>query len=165
MGLETRPIHIGSGEAGHNISMGSRREINFFLNLKPPLELVMDDTRIYGHFFMSEVDIDPDDLPSTDSSPEELLSMKMLNESVENTLSSGYLSEREEYVLRERHGVNSDSMMGERTLKCISEDLGVNPERVRQIEAKASRVVRHYDKLPSTSFGLGRGGHYDSMRD
>ncbi len=46
------------------------------------------------------------------------------------------LKERERYILVERY-------KGKRTLRSIGEDLGVKPERVRQIENKAQRNLRH----------------------
>lgn len=46
------------------------------------------------------------------------------------------LKERERYILVERY-------KGKRTLRSIGEDLGVKPERVRQIVNKAERNLRH----------------------
>lgn len=46
------------------------------------------------------------------------------------------LNEREQYILNERY-------RGKRTLSSIGEDLGVISERVRQIESKALRNLRH----------------------
>lgn len=46
------------------------------------------------------------------------------------------LNEREQYILIERY-------KGKRTLRSIGEDLGVIPERVRQIEVKALRNLRY----------------------
>lgn len=46
------------------------------------------------------------------------------------------LKERERYILVERY-------KGKRTLRSIGEDLGVKPERVRQIANKAERNLRH----------------------
>ena len=46
------------------------------------------------------------------------------------------LNEREQYILIERYKCK-------RTLRSIGEDLGVKSERVRQLEAKAERRLRH----------------------
>lgn len=62
---------------------------------------------------------------------------KSLSVAVDKALST--LREREQNVLRERYGFSGD----EKTLEQVGEMLGVTRERIRQIEAKAPRRLRH----------------------
>lgn len=57
------------------------------------------------------------------------------------------LNERERYILVERY-------KGKRTLRSIGEDLGVKPERVRQIENKAQRNLRHPRNMAFIKMGV-----------
>ena len=50
------------------------------------------------------------------------------------------LASREERVLRKRFGIGMDS---EHTLEEVGQDFAVTRERIRQIEAKALRKLRH----------------------
>jgi RNA polymerase sigma factor (sigma-70 family) len=52
----------------------------------------------------------------------------------------GSLTEREQFVLKYRFGLNSESV---KTFASIGELLNISTERVRQIEAKALRKLRH----------------------
>ncbi|MEA1995663.1 MAG: RNA polymerase sigma factor RpoD [Campylobacterota bacterium] len=61
-----------------------------------------------------------------------------LREKIDEVL--GTLTEREQRVLRMRFGVGED---GEHTLEEVGRVLGVTRERVRQIEAKAIKKLRH----------------------
>ena len=72
------------------------------------------------------------------TSPEEHIGSTMLREHLESAL--GTLNPREEKVLRMRFGFNDGHA---RTLEECGRELGVTRERVRQIEAKALRKLRH----------------------
>jgi RNA polymerase primary sigma factor len=71
-------------------------------------------------------------------SPYELTTEQMLKENVEEVLSA--LSDREAKVLRMRFGLNNNKMM---TLEEVGRKFGVTRERIRQIEAKALRKLKH----------------------
>ena len=71
-------------------------------------------------------------------SPYEATSQQMLRENVEEVLSA--LSDREAKVLRMRFGLNDNKMM---TLEEVGKRFGVTRERIRQIEAKALRKLKH----------------------
>jgi RNA polymerase primary sigma factor len=70
--------------------------------------------------------------------PSEAASFQMLKESVESVLES--LSERERQVLRLRFGLEDGRA---RTLEEVGREFRVTRERIRQIEAKALRKLRH----------------------
>ncbi len=71
-------------------------------------------------------------------SPENHLLRQALRSQLEEILST--LSEREEQVLRYRFGLEDDT---EYTLEQVGKKFGVTRERIRQIEAKALRKLRH----------------------
>jgi len=71
-------------------------------------------------------------------SPSELASYQMLKEQVEEVLDS--LSGRERRVLQLRFGLDDGR---QRTLEEVGHEFGVTRERIRQIEAKALRKLRH----------------------
>mgnify|MGYP003651682882 FL=1 len=78
---------------------------------------------------------------SSTSDPELLIEQRedigMLNAMIET------LSPREQEILRLRHGIDC----AEHTLSQAAELFGVSKERVRQIEAKAMRKMRHPDRV------------------
>jgi len=77
--------------------------------------------------------------------PPDAASFQMLRESMEDVL--GTLSERERLVLRLRFGLDDGR---NRTLEEVGKEFSVTRERIRQIEAKALRKLRH----PSRSHKL-----------
>ena len=70
--------------------------------------------------------------------PAEAATFQLLREQVEDVL--GTLSERERRVLQLRFGLEDGRS---RTLEEVGRDFGVTRERIRQIEAKALRKLRH----------------------
>ncbi len=70
--------------------------------------------------------------------PQDAASMQMLRESVEEALDS--LSDRERDVLKLRFGLLDGRA---RTLEEVGKEFNVTRERIRQIEAKALRKLRH----------------------
>ncbi|NMB24340.1 MAG: RNA polymerase sigma factor RpoD [Firmicutes bacterium] len=70
--------------------------------------------------------------------PADAASFMMLREQLEDVLDS--LTEREEMVLRLRFGLDDGRS---RTLEEVGQVFGVTRERIRQIEAKALRKLRH----------------------
>lgn len=78
--------------------------------------------------------IPDDDIPS----PEQQASFTLLKEQLNEVL--GTLVKREEKVLRLRFGLDDGRP---RTLEEVGKEFGVTRERIRQIEAKALRKLRH----------------------
>jgi RNA polymerase primary sigma factor len=70
--------------------------------------------------------------------PADAASRQLLREQVEDVL--GTLSEREREVLYMRYGLDDGRT---RTLEDVGRQFGVTRERIRQIEAKALRKLRH----------------------
>ena len=70
--------------------------------------------------------------------PAEAASMSLLKEQLEDVLDT--LTDREEEVLRLRYGLDDGKA---RTLEEVGRVFGVTRERIRQIEAKALRKLRH----------------------
>ena len=71
-------------------------------------------------------------------SPEEFATNEMLKDEISDVLST--LTEREEKVIRLRFGLEDGKS---RTLEEVGQMFGVTRERIRQIEAKALRKLRH----------------------
>ncbi len=72
------------------------------------------------------------------ASPDEVVSRELLKEELMETLDT--LSDREAKVLRRRFGLDDGR---QRTLEEVGKEFGVTRERIRQIEAKAIRKLRH----------------------
>ena len=70
--------------------------------------------------------------------PEEAASMMLLKEQLDEVLST--LTPREKKVIQLRFGIEDGR---QRTLEEVGEEFGVTRERIRQIEAKALRKLRH----------------------
>ena len=71
-------------------------------------------------------------------SPEEYATNEMLKDEISQVLET--LTEREEKVIRLRFGLEDGKP---RTLEEVGQMFGVTRERIRQIEAKALRKLRH----------------------
>jgi RNA polymerase primary sigma factor len=71
-------------------------------------------------------------------SPYDATANRMLKEDIERVLHT--LTDREAKVVRMRFGLNSSRPM---TLEEVGKKFGVTRERIRQIEAKALRKLRH----------------------
>ena len=71
-------------------------------------------------------------------SPEEYATNEMLKDEISDILLT--LTEREEKVIRLRFGLEDGKA---RTLEEVGQIFGVTRERIRQIEAKALRKLRH----------------------
>jgi len=90
-----------------------------------------EDDSYLGDFIADETQI----------SPYEATSQRMLKENVDEVLNA--LSDRESRVLKMRFGLNGSRPM---TLEEVGQKFGVTRERIRQIEAKALRKLRHPSK-------------------
>jgi len=75
------------------------------------------------------------------ATPYELTSQRLLRENIEEVLSA--LSDRESKVLELRFGLRGAKPM---TLEEVGREFGVTRERIRQIEAKALRKLKHPSK-------------------
>ena len=90
-----------------------------------------DDESVLGDFIADEKQV----------SPYEATSQQMLRENIDEVLSA--LSDREAKVLKMRFGLAGNKMM---TLEEVGRKFGVTRERIRQIEAKALRKLKHPSK-------------------
>ena len=90
-----------------------------------------EDDSTFGDFMAEEKQDSPDDVTSK----------QMLSENVEEVLKA--LSDREAKVLRMRFGLAGNRTM---TLEEVGKEFGVTRERIRQIEAKALRKLKHPSK-------------------
>ena len=71
-------------------------------------------------------------------SPTDYTTKSMLRDALYNVMND--LTDREERVLRLRYGLDDNKP---RTLEEVGKEFGVTRERIRQIEAKAIRKLRH----------------------
>ena len=78
------------------------------------------------------------DLANEGPTPEDNVILSELKTAVSSVLES--LTPREEQVIRKRFGIN---LTTDYTLKEVGHDLSVTVERIRQIEAKALRKLKH----------------------
>jgi len=79
-----------------------------------------------------------DFIPTTEPAPEEKASEELLKKDIEGVLSS--LTPREAKVIELRFGLKDGKL---RTLEEVGREFNVTRERIRQIEAKALRKLRH----------------------
>lgn len=93
-----------------------------------------EDATEYGDFIPDESATEPVDAASKE----------LLREQIRNVL--GFLSEREREVLEMRFGLNDGK---DHTLEEVGRSFGVTRERIRQIEAKALRKLRHPSRSKS----------------
>lgn len=110
--------------------MLSLKMINIQMFNKYSMELVFEFIFKYNEWF----DIEDKDIVS----PEEYTNKELLRRNVVEVLNS--LTEREEKVIQLRYGLDGGE---NRTLEEVGDIFNVTRERIRQIEAKALRKLRH----------------------
>lgn len=127
LGREPTPEEIGKEMDLEPVKV---REIMKISQKTTSLETpVGDDEDSYlGDFIPDETSVTPYDLTSK----------KLLKENLEEVLAA--LSEREAKVLKMRFGLGGKRAM---TLEEVGREFGVTRERIRQIEAKALRKLKH----------------------
>ncbi len=129
LGREPTPEEVG--KEMENMHPDRVREIFKIAQKTTSLETPIGDEEdsLLGDFIADE----------TAATPYEQTSARLLKENVEEVL--GQLSERERKVVRMRFGIDD----GKRpmTLEEVGKEFGVTRERIRQIEAKALRKLKH----------------------
>lgn len=127
LGREPSPEEIAK-----KMSIGVDKVMKMMRIVKDPISLETpvrdDDENSVGSFIED---------PNT-KSPYELVAEQFLKEITSKQLST--LTPREERVLRMRFGIG---MTSDHTLEEVGEQFGVTRERIRQIEAKALRKLKH----------------------
>lgn len=110
-----------------------------------------------GHEEDSKIgDLIPDD---SALSPHEIASQNMLKEQLMSVLET--LTPREQKVIRLRYGLDDAHP---RTLEEVGREFSVTRERIRQIEAKALRKLRHPSKLKRLQDDIGEDENGDKGR-
>jgi len=89
---------------------------------------------------LEKVYVSETEINSANKSPEDILIYNDLKETITRVLAS--IAPREERLLRLRFGIGT-GVRTSHTLRDIGESCGINPERTRQIEAKALRKLKH----------------------
>jgi RNA polymerase primary sigma factor len=119
-------------EIANKMSIGVDKVMKMMRIVKDPISLETpvrdDDENSVGNFIED---------PNT-KSPYELVAEQFLKEITSKQLAT--LTPREERVLRMRFGIG---MASDHTLEEVGEQFGVTRERIRQIEAKALRKLKH----------------------
>jgi RNA polymerase primary sigma factor len=119
-------------EIAQQMSIGVDKVMKMMRIVKDPISLETpvrdDDDNSVGNFIE-----DPNA-----KSPYELVAEQFLKEITSKQLAT--LTQREERVLRMRFGIG---MASDHTLEEVGEQFGVTRERIRQIEAKALRKLKH----------------------
>lgn len=131
LGREPTPEEIAAAMEG--MDADKVREIMKISQKTTSLETpIGDDEDSYlGDFIADE----------TQASPYDATSKRLLKENIDEVLSA--LSDRESKVLAMRFGLNGARPM---TLEEVGQKFGVTRERIRQIEAKALRKLKHPSK-------------------
>lgn len=112
----------------------SAKEIRHLLNLG---DLYLNTTSL-NVLVGEDEETELEEFIPSDSSVEDMVEQTFLRESLENVLST--LTPREEKILRLRFGFDDGI---ERTLEDVGKMFNVTRERIRQIENKALRKLRH----------------------
>jgi RNA polymerase primary sigma factor len=127
LGREPSPEEIAT-----KMNIGVDKVMKMMRIVKDPISLETpvrdDDENSVGSFIED---------PNT-KSPYDLVAEQFLKEITSKQLST--LTQREERVLRMRFGIG---MTSDHTLEEVGEQFGVTRERIRQIEAKALRKLKH----------------------
>lgn len=153
------PVHMV--ENLHKLSR-AMKQLSQHLGRKPTVEELSDETGLTIDEVQRILDITPDPISldnitgedddsrvldfvadSDAPSPEEEVTRSMQREQLEQLINS-CLTAREQLVIRLRYGLDSGY---QRTLEEVGKILGVTRERVRQIEAKALKKMRHPHRI------------------